>query len=197
MHLVMLFGPPAVGKMTVGREIARLTSYRLFHNHATIEPLLGVFDFGTPPFDRLKNEFRTRVFQEAVAHGLPGLVFTVVWALDDASDSEIVEQMIAPVVDAGHPVDFVELWSSQETRLAREGTPLRLEHKASKRDVAWARGSLREWDGRHRLSTGPDQPFPFAGRYPHLRVDNDDLSPADAAEQVVAGLGLPRSSAPG
>jgi hypothetical protein len=195
MHLVMLFGPPAVGKMTVGREIARLTPYRLFHNHATIEPLLGVFDFGTPSFDRLKNEFRTRVIEEAVAQGLPGLVFTVVWALDSAADATVVEQIIAPVVDAGHPVDFVELWSSQETRLGREGTPLRLEHKATKRDVAWAKDSLRDWDGRHRLSTGPDQPFPFAGRYPHLRVDNDDLDPAEAAEQVVVGLGLPRSSA--
>jgi hypothetical protein len=54
-------------------------------------------------------------------------------------------------------------------------------------------GNLREWDGIHRLSTGPDQPFPFAGRHPHLRIDNDDLAPAAAAEQVVHRLGLPRA----
>jgi len=33
MHLVMLFGPPAAGKMTVGAEIARPTGYKLFHTH--------------------------------------------------------------------------------------------------------------------------------------------------------------------
>jgi hypothetical protein len=192
MHLVILFGPPSVGKMTVGREIARLTPYRLFHNHATIEPLLEVFDWGTPPFETLRAEFRTRVFEEAVAYDLPGLVFTFVWGLDVAEDTAYVERLVAPVVEAGHPVDFVELWSSQETRLGREGTPLRLQHKASKRDVEWARGHLVESDDAHRLSTGPDQPFPLAGRYPHLRVDNDGLSPTDAAAAIVDGLGLPR-----
>ncbi|MCW2813308.1 MAG: hypothetical protein JWN84_763 [Nocardioides sp.] len=192
MHLVILFGPPAVGKMTVGREVARLTPYRLFHNHATIEPLLEVFDWGTPPFETLKNEFRTRVIEEAIAHDLPGLVCTLVWPLDDAEDTAFVERYVAPVVAAGHPVDFVELWSSQDTRLGREGTPLRLAAKPSKRDLAWARGNLLDWDARHALSTGPDQPFPLADRFPHLRVDNDGLTPAEAAERVVEALGLPR-----
>lgn len=191
----MLFGPPAAGKMTVGREVARLTPYRLLHNHATIEPLLSVFDWGMPAFDRLKDEFRTRIVEEAVASDLPGLVLTFAWALDLAEDTAVVEQMMAPVVGAGQPVDFVELWSSQETRLSREGTPLRLEHKASKRDVEWSRGNLLEWDATYRLSTGPDQAFPFEARYPHLRVDNDRLSASETAERIVAELALPRSSA--
>ena len=58
MHLVVLFGPPAVGKMTVGHELCRLTGYRLFHNHLTIEPFLGIFEFGSPSFARLSSEFR-------------------------------------------------------------------------------------------------------------------------------------------
>lgn len=193
MHLVTLFGPAAVGKMTVGREIARLTPYRLFHNHATIEPLLDVFDWGTPAFTTLKQEFRRRVVEEAVASGMPGLVTTYVWALDDAGDTAAVEDLVAPVAESGGRVDFVELWSAQHTRLAREGTPLRLQAKASKRDVAWARGNLREMDAAYRLSTGPDQPFPLAGRHAHHRVDNDDLTPLEAAERVVALLDLPRT----
>jgi adenylate kinase family enzyme len=32
MHLVVIFGPPAVGKMTVGHELTKLTGYKLFHN---------------------------------------------------------------------------------------------------------------------------------------------------------------------
>lgn len=195
MHLVVLFGPPAVGKMTVGLEVARLTPYRLFHNHATIEPLLGVFDWGTPPFETLREEFRRRVIEEAVAHDLPGLVLTLVWPLERAEDAAYVERVVAPVAESGQRVDFVELWSSQETRLGREGTPLRLEAKASKRDVAWARGNLLESDERYRMSTGPDQPFPLAHRFTHHRVDNDDLTAAEAAERVVSLLDLPRSPA--
>lgn len=193
MHLVVLFGPPAVGKMTVGREVARLTPYKLFHNHATIEPLLDVFSWGEPSFELLKEEFRRRVIEEAVASDLPGLVFTVVWCLDLPEDAAYVERLIAPVVATGGRVDFVELWSSQETRLGREGTAERLAAKPSKRDQEWARAHLVESDVAHPLNTGPDQPFPLAGRYPHLVVDNDGLSAVEAAGRIVAGLDLPRS----
>ena len=37
--LVIIFGPPAVGKMTVGSKLSKLTGLKLFHNHMTIEPL--------------------------------------------------------------------------------------------------------------------------------------------------------------
>jgi hypothetical protein len=61
MRLLVIFGPPAVGKMTVGREVAARSSFRLFHNHASIEPLLEVFGFGVPSFNRLLAEWRRRV----------------------------------------------------------------------------------------------------------------------------------------
>jgi len=38
MNLVFLHGPAASGKLTVGRELSRLTGYRLFHNHLGLSP---------------------------------------------------------------------------------------------------------------------------------------------------------------
>jgi shikimate kinase len=38
--LVFIVGPPAVGKMTVGYELAAQTGLKLFHNHQTIELVL-------------------------------------------------------------------------------------------------------------------------------------------------------------
>ena len=40
MKLVLLIGNSAVGKMTVGQELAKITGLRLFHNHMMIEPVL-------------------------------------------------------------------------------------------------------------------------------------------------------------
>lgn len=192
MHLLMLFGPPAVGKMTVGRELARLTPYRLFHNHATIDPLLDVFEWGTPPFQKLKMEFRRRVLEEAIDYGLPGLIFTYVWALDDERDARYVGELIAPVLASGGRVDFVELCSDVETRLGREGTPERLAAKPSKRDLEWARADLLSWQDTHVMSTGADQPLPLTG-HPHTIVDNNALSPTEAAEEIARRLSLPYS----
>jgi hypothetical protein len=69
MTFVVIFGPSAVGKMMVGQELARLTGYKLFHNHVTIDLVTEYFEFGTPPFSRLVREFRTRIVEEAAASG--------------------------------------------------------------------------------------------------------------------------------
>lgn len=189
MHLVVLFGPQAVGKMSVGREIASRTTYRLLHNHATIEPLLEVFDWGTEPFNTLKREFRRRVIEEAVAYDLPGLILTFAWALDVPADTEEVEWMIAPAVEAGARIDLVELYADVTVRLAREGTPERLAAKPSKRDTEWARGDVIGSNERWELSTGPEVPLPLD--LPHFVIDNTDLSAAEVAEKIIARLGLP------
>ncbi len=44
MKLVMIFGNLAVGKMTVGQELAKITNFKLFHNHMTIEPVIPKTD---------------------------------------------------------------------------------------------------------------------------------------------------------
>ena len=43
MKLVFIFGDAAVGKMTVGQELIKITDLRLFYNHMTIEPVLEIF----------------------------------------------------------------------------------------------------------------------------------------------------------
>ena len=58
MKFILLFGPQAVGKMTIGHELEKVTDLKLFHNHMTIELVKPFFDFGTPSFHRLVNLFR-------------------------------------------------------------------------------------------------------------------------------------------
>jgi shikimate kinase len=67
MKLVILFGPPAVGKMTVGQELAKATGLKLFHNHVTIELVLNFFEFGTKEFFRLNSLFRKEIFNAVAA----------------------------------------------------------------------------------------------------------------------------------
>ena len=43
MKLLFIIGDAAVGKMTVGQELMKITDLRLFHNHMTIEPVIEIF----------------------------------------------------------------------------------------------------------------------------------------------------------
>ena len=83
MKLVFIFGDAAVGKMTVGQELIKITDLRLFHNHMTIEPVLEIFgERNDPAIDRM----RWVVLEEFAKTDLEGLIFTMMWDLDDPAD---------------------------------------------------------------------------------------------------------------
>ena len=192
MHFVMLFGPPAVGKMTVGRELSRLTGYRLLHNHMTVEPVLDIFPFGSPPFTRLVSEFRRRILEEAIAAELPGLVFTMVWGLELADDRALVASYVDLVEAAGGRVSFVELYASLEERLARNRTELRLSEKRSKRDLEFSDANVLDLEDNYVMNTSDGSTLAepmFAGR-DYVRIDNTDLPPEGAAAVTASALGL-------
>ena len=192
MHFVMLFGPPAVGKMTVGRELSRLTGYRLLHNHMTVEPVLDIFPFGSPPFSRLVSEFRRRIIEEAIAAEVPGLVFTMVWGLELPEDRELVTSYVDLVEASGGRVSFVELYASLEERLVRNRTELRLSEKRSKRDLEFSDANVMDLEENYVMNTSGGSTFAeplFAGR-DFVRIDNTDLPPEGAAALVVEALAL-------
>jgi adenylate kinase family enzyme len=186
--LLLILGPPAVGKMTVGRAVSDRSTYRLFHNHHSIEMLLDVFDYGTPPFNTLNTEIRTRVIEEAAAADTD-LVFTFVMGMDDQGDADYLERLAAPY---GDRVALVELVADLDTRLVRNRTEHRLAEKKSKRDVEWSDDNVRELEAEHRITSEPGRDAPgdrLIARWPHLVLDNTDLPADEAADRILAWLG--------
>jgi len=47
MKLVIIFGPSAVGKMTVGQKLAKISQLKLFHNHI---PFVILYCYGRERF---------------------------------------------------------------------------------------------------------------------------------------------------
>jgi hypothetical protein len=194
MQFVVIFGPPAVGKMTVGHELASLTGFKLFHNHMTVEPVLDIFPFGSPPFGRLVSEFRRRIIEEAADSDLSGLVFTFVWALQNPDDKLLVDSYLEIVESRGGEVHFVELVAALDERLVRNESEFRLERKRSKRDLVFSRSNVLELDRNHVMNTGRE--LDWSSLYPErscLRIDNTCLPAREVAETIVRELGLVRT----
>ena len=178
-EFVLIFGPSAVGKMTVGYELARLTGLKLLHNHMTIELVLEFFDWDDERFG-LSAEFRRRIFEEVAASDLPGLIFTFVWDLGDPREKDYVDGICRIFEDRGARTHFVELHATQSERLRRNESEFRLSRKPSKRDVRASRDRLLRADWDHVLNT--EGGFHHPDRY--LRIDNTDVSAADAARAI-------------
>jgi hypothetical protein len=177
MQFVIIFGPPAVGKMTVGYELARLTNFKLFHNHMTVELVLNFFPYGHPQFGTLVGEFRRRLFEEIAVSDLHGLIFTYVWALDDPADKAYIDSFTDIFHKRGSAVHYVELTANQEERLIRNTSPFRLSQKPSKGDIVQSQQFLIEADKHHKLNSQDD--FFYSENY--IKIDNTHLSPTETA----------------
>lgn len=185
-QFVLIFGPPAVGKMTVGAALSERTGLPLFHNHMTVELILPFFGMETPAYARLVDEFRTRIFEEVAASDGPGIIFTFAWDLGNPRNKERVDRWTSIFQARGAQISYVELFATLEARLARNQDPSRLAQKPSKRDIAASQAWLLKSDRERRLNSNGD----FYYSDCHLRIDNTHLSPDDVAVRVQGHLEL-------
>ena len=165
MKIVLIIGAGAVGKMTVGQELMKITNLRLFHNHMMIEPVIDIFGkYKRDTIDKLK-----------VNSDNEGMIFTLIWAFDLPTEWEYVENLTKRFDE----VYCVELIASQDVRLKRNSTDNRLKHKASKRDVEASNVRLLN-EERYRLVSHEGE-IPFKN---YLRINNENIEP-DVVAKII------------
>jgi hypothetical protein len=106
MNLIFIHGAPAVGKLTIARELASLTGYRLFHNHLTVDLVTSVFEFGSAPFVRLREQIWLSVFEEAVQQNI-SLIFT--FSPERTVRESFIQNAIDIVEGGNGGIIFIEL----------------------------------------------------------------------------------------
>ncbi|MDE7194565.1 MAG: AAA family ATPase [Oscillospiraceae bacterium] len=177
MKLVFIIGNAAVGKMTVGQELMKITDLRLFHNHMIIEPVLEIFGyFNSAAINRLRRV----VFEEFARSDGYGMIFTYMWAFDQQSDWDYIEDIKSIFAPYGTEFYYVELVASREVRLQRNVTENRLQNKASKRDVEMSNQRLISDDSQYRLES-LDGEIKFEN---YIRIDNTELPPDTVAKMI-------------
>ena len=111
MKLVFIIGDAAVGKMTVGQELMKITDLRLFHNHMTIEPtieIMGHFD------GKLRDDMRELIFRHFAASDNYGMIFTYMMDFDMQSEWDYLEHVKS--IFAPYGTEFYYVWSSSRPR---------------------------------------------------------------------------------
>ncbi len=185
--LVIIIGPHAVGKMTVGQELAKITGLRLFHNHMSIELSLKLFDFGTPEYRALNETIRKTVFEQFATGDLPGLIFTYMVDFDEPREFIYLNEVIELFSSHGADCHVVELCADFEERIERNKSENRLAHKVSKRDLEWSEAEMRRTTAEHRLNSRTGEVLPFES---YLKIDNTNLSPAETAQMIKERFGI-------
>ena len=171
---ILLYGPPAAGKLTVARCLAAQYGLKLLDNTLTVEAALRIFDFGTKPFGDLVERLRLELLGAAASAGVD-VVSTLVYA--HPVDRAHVDRLVQASEAYGGVVTFVQLRPATAVLQTRVATPSRAD-VAKVRDVA----TLRQLLDRYDLTTpiNPDD----------LSIDNGDLPPEEVAARIAAHADL-------
>lgn len=176
MKLIFLHGMPGVGKLTVARELAKLTGFKLFHNHLAVDLVQSVFDFGTQPFVELREMIWLEVFRRAAESKVPGLIFT--FAFEATVQSSFIANVQKSIGAHGGEVVFVKLQCSDEELERRVTNPSREQF-----------GKLTSIDQFRQLKN--DGVFVDPGITPdHIVLDTTSVGAPEAAQAIVSELKL-------
>ncbi|HEX6125411.1 MAG TPA: AAA family ATPase [Pyrinomonadaceae bacterium] len=175
MKLIIIHGPPAAGKLTVANEVARLTGFKVFHNHLSIDCVKPVFEFGSEPFWRIVLKIREETIAEATRAGVD-IIHTFCYAKD--TDDEEFAKLIAAAEDNGGEVHTVLLLCDDEERRKRIANESRV-----------LIGKLTDPDSVTRSRAEYDLESPFPGRET-LIIDTTHVVPEASAARIIAHFKL-------
>ena len=171
---ILLYGPPAAGKLTVAHCLAARYGVKVLDNHLTADVAGRLFDFGTRPFAELVDRLRAEL-TAAAAHAGLNVVSTFVYA--HPADRGYVDRLVTTVAAEGGGVVFVQLLPRPAVLEERVVEPSR----ATVRKLR-DRAELRRVLDRYDLET-PITPE-------DLSIDNSDIPPEEVAATIAAHAGL-------
>lgn len=174
MKLILIYGPPTAGKLTVAKELSSITGIKVFHNHMTIDLAEELFDWGTPGFQAVVDTVRFAVFEEAAKADVD-LIFTLVYCAP--FDVLYVDRIVRAIETNGGEVCFVRLQCALEALKERVVSPERKQFgkisSVEKLELVMSRGDL--------LSAAP---------HDGVDIDTRLTTPSAAAQSIAERFGL-------
>ena len=170
MNFVYIYGPPGVGKLTVAEELAKLTGYKIFHNHMSIDHAALIFKFGTKEFNELVGRYRLYTIDVASRSKLEGMIATFVYAHPE--DDKYTKKVMRLVKGNGGRFLPVRLYCDEKLLFER-----------IKNESRKAYGKIKHAKKLRMLLKGYKlfEPMPFVKS---LSIDNTNLSPKKAAQKI-------------
>jgi chloramphenicol 3-O-phosphotransferase len=176
LKLIIIYGPPAAGKHTVGQKLAELTGCKFFYNHLTVDVVRALFDDEDERRDSLLDDLRIRFMEAAVQYDI-NTVFTMAYH-DDERSRGFAARIIETITRRGGTVHFVRLNPPDATLY--------------KRITNESRVRLRKPSTTEHLDRElPMRRYRVTIDYPSsIILDTSKLSPLESARRIIEAFDL-------
>lgn len=176
MKLIFIYGTPAVGKLTVAKALSKITNYKIFHLHLTVDLVYSVFDWGSKIGEKLNAKYRFDILENAAKENIPGLIMTFVYG--HPGDEPFVKRVVEIVEKYNGTVYFVKLKASNKALKERVTNESRVGTMKMKtfREIE---GLMQKYDLETEIQVGNS-----------LIIDNTNKTPEDVAYEIVRHYNL-------
>ncbi|MFA4930874.1 MAG: AAA family ATPase [Patescibacteria group bacterium] len=171
MKLVYIYGAPAAGKLSVAKELAKLTGYGVLHNHLFNDLVEAVLDYDNEDFFRVVQELRRVVIAAAVRNKVEGVIMTFCYA--HGIENDTLGDYFGQLRALGVEIECVHL--VPDIQVLRQRVQGKSRQKYGKlKDPKKLESVLQKYDFYTKI--------PFAQS---LVIDNTDLAPEVVAGRIV------------
>lgn len=174
MKCIVLYGPPAVGKLTVARELAKRGNTHVFDNHKVIELIAPVVGGNDTELITLSYSLQLQILNAAMRLSHEDIIFPFTFTADLQTDIAFLQT----IVEAGRAhnvrIDLVHLRAKRHTLLERVVQDSR-------------RGTSKITDPLllDKLLQTYDFDKPMPGDDHVININTTHMTPQEVAQQVI------------
>ncbi|MFA5381610.1 MAG: AAA family ATPase [Candidatus Micrarchaeia archaeon] len=176
MKMIFIYGSPAVGKLTVAKEIAKLTDFKLFHNHLTVDLVKSLFPFRSKNFMKLLEKLRLDIIEHIAKEDIANIIFTFCYA--PSEDKEFVNNIYNIIKKYNGQIYFVHLYSNKDELIKRVNSESRKEYKKINEETVLLK-DLQTYDYYTKIDFVES-----------LEIDNSYVSAKETAMKIIKHFNL-------
>ncbi len=180
--VVFIYGPFAVGKLTVAKILSKKLGYKLIHNHHLNDFLLEIFDRHSYELDFMKDNMRYSLL-ENVVKTKTSIVATHAYTHNfvsrtGLSDPKFIQDMSYKLEKAGSRFLPVHLKAQSEELLKRVSMSSRKKFKKlTSKKIMLQEISRKDWQTSPKLKN-------------NFIIDNTNLSPEKVSNMIIKKFNL-------
>ncbi len=119
MKLIIIYGAPAAGKLTIAKELAAIADVKVFDNHQVIDIIEPIVTRSYPDFAKLIYSTQSSIINAAVSANQKNVVITFPYAANLERDAEFINDITNKSRSKGSSVYPIFLHCDADTLRSR------------------------------------------------------------------------------